>query len=235
MKTMISRLNEWDEMIFRLFNQHFYRRSLYVLLTKITHLGGARITIFTLLLLLVFGKDPYQTLAKAAAFSLFISHIPVQIGKHLFRRDRPYLTLSNTFVVKNPLKDHSFPSGHSTAIFAATTPFYGWDSHSYLYIVTPFFTCCFFKDFFRTPLPKRCHCWYIIRLYHWDHLFFFIPFINIYKKITSLVGSDFLHYASSFKISALSVRSQGTSRSVTSEVTISSCLMVDWTTQDQAL
>ncbi|HSH24255.1 MAG TPA: phosphatase PAP2 family protein [Massilibacterium sp.] len=123
MKTMISRLNEWDEMIFRLFNQHFYRRSLYVLLTKITHLGGARITIFTLLLLLVFGKDPYQTLAKAAAFSLFISHIPVQIGKHLFRRDRPYLTLSNTFVVKNPLKDHSFPSGHSTAIFAATTPF----------------------------------------------------------------------------------------------------------------
>lgn len=123
MKTMIGRLTEWDQSIFRLFNQHFHRRSVYMLLTKITHIGGARITIATLLLLLLFAPDPYATYAKAAAFALFFSHLPVQIGKHLFRRNRPYLTLSNTFVVHNPLKDHSFPSGHSTAIFAATTPF----------------------------------------------------------------------------------------------------------------
>ncbi|MEH7525337.1 phosphatase PAP2 family protein, partial [Bacillus sp. JJ1503] len=35
---------------------------------------------------------------------------------------RPYLSLTNARVGENPLMDHSFPSGHTTAIFSIITP-----------------------------------------------------------------------------------------------------------------
>lgn len=41
----------------------------------------------------------------------------------LYPRLRPYLALPDTNTFRNPLKDHSFPSGHTTAIFASTVPY----------------------------------------------------------------------------------------------------------------
>jgi undecaprenyl-diphosphatase len=58
----------------------------------------------------------------ASALSLAVSHLPVQITKKLFPRKRPYLTLDQTRYPVNPLKDHSFPSGHTTAIFSLIIP-----------------------------------------------------------------------------------------------------------------
>jgi undecaprenyl-diphosphatase len=55
-------------------------------------------------------------------FSLIISHIPVAISKKMYPRKRPYLSLPDTNIGNNPLKDHSFPSGHTTAIFSIVTP-----------------------------------------------------------------------------------------------------------------
>lgn len=55
--------------------------------------------------------------------SLAVSHIPVAIAKKTYPRLRPYLALPDTHTFRNPLKDHSFPSGHTTAIFSVTVPF----------------------------------------------------------------------------------------------------------------
>jgi undecaprenyl-diphosphatase len=43
--------------------------------------------------------------------------------KRLYPRKRPYLALLETKVAANPLEDHSFPSGHTTAIFSVIIPF----------------------------------------------------------------------------------------------------------------
>ena len=51
-----------------------------------------------------------------------VGYIPVAIAKKLYPRQRPYIQLKHTKVLENPLKDHSFPSGHTTAIFSLVTP-----------------------------------------------------------------------------------------------------------------
>jgi undecaprenyl-diphosphatase len=66
--------------------------------------------------------DISKVAAYSSALSLAISHIPVQLVKKLFPRKRPYLMIEETKVPLNPLKDHSFPSGHTTAIFSVIIP-----------------------------------------------------------------------------------------------------------------
>ncbi|UUZ83211.1 phosphatase PAP2 family protein [Paenibacillus sp. P26] len=54
--------------------------------------------------------------------ALAASHLPVAIIKKKYPRLRPYLVLPDTHTCKKPLTDHSFPSGHTTAIFSLTVP-----------------------------------------------------------------------------------------------------------------
>ena len=61
--------------------------------------------------------------AIATAISLAISHIPVQILKRWYPRKRPYLTIQDAKYPVHPLQDHSFPSGHTTAVFSVFIPF----------------------------------------------------------------------------------------------------------------
>ncbi|MFC4022193.1 phosphatase PAP2 family protein [Oceanobacillus longus] len=109
--------------LFKYINQFFERRHLNLFLRTITHLGDAKWTISILLLFILFSSSSIQLTAIASAISLTISHIPVALAKKLFPRRRPYLALPQIDVTDNPLKDHSFPSGHTTAIFSIVTPF----------------------------------------------------------------------------------------------------------------
>lgn len=86
-------------------------------------MGGATFTIVTVLLMVALTNGPVRLTAIASAVALTISHIPVAIVKKLFPRKRPYLVLDEIFVTDKPLKDHSFPSGHTTAIFSVIIPF----------------------------------------------------------------------------------------------------------------
>ncbi|WP_087972179.1 phosphatase PAP2 family protein [Oceanobacillus rekensis] len=104
-------------------NHYFNHRKLNLFFRTITHLGGAKFTITAILLLILFTSNSIQLTVIASAISLTISHIPVACTKKLFPRKRPYLNLPQINVTENPLKDHSFPSGHTTAIFSIITPF----------------------------------------------------------------------------------------------------------------
>jgi len=66
---------------------------------------------------------PWSRAGLQAAVALAISHVPVAIVKKLYPRIRPYLAIPETITFRNPLTDHSFPSGHTTAIFSVTVPF----------------------------------------------------------------------------------------------------------------
>lgn len=92
-------------------------------LNRITHLGGATATLLVTLCLSIFAAEPWNSVAMQSFVALTLSHLPVAIIKKKYPRLRPYLVLPATNICRKPLADHSFPSGHTTAIFSVTLPF----------------------------------------------------------------------------------------------------------------
>ncbi len=104
-------------------NRHFDKRPLNLFFRIVTNLGGADLTIAATFLLILCSFGEPKLTAIASALALSASHIPVHIMKQLFPRKRPYLMIEKTKCPANPLQDHSFPSGHTTAIFSVVTPY----------------------------------------------------------------------------------------------------------------
>jgi undecaprenyl-diphosphatase len=108
--------------LFRWINRYYDHKSLNSLFHFITHAGGARFTIGTTIIILLFSYYFSSYLGPILAIALMVSHIPVAILKRLYPRKRPYLVLEQTKVMACPLSDFSFPSGHTTAIFSIVIP-----------------------------------------------------------------------------------------------------------------
>lgn len=108
--------------IFLGMNSLFHQKALNRYFRSSTHLGGAFCTIFASLLPIVFGEGNIRLAGAASALALLLSHLQVLLIKKLYPRKRPYITLKQAKVLNNPLKDHSFPSGHTTAVFSVITP-----------------------------------------------------------------------------------------------------------------
>jgi len=117
---------ETDRRIFRGINQHFQNKRLNGFFRTATHAGGARFTISSILLLILCSYGQLRLVAVSGAAALAISHLPVHFIKKWYPRKRPYIILENTYFPANPLQDHSFPSGHTTAIFSLMLPFVLW-------------------------------------------------------------------------------------------------------------
>ncbi len=86
----------------------------------ITHFGGLTFSVCLFLVLFLLLRENRLLLVEGP-LALISSHVLVQIGKKGCSRRRPYLKESDIHVVDRPLKDFSFPSGHSAAIFAWST------------------------------------------------------------------------------------------------------------------
>jgi len=123
MRQLIFKLQKLDQGLFQWINGRIHNRFLNFFLYYLTNLGGATFTISTSLLIWAFSSPPWSTAGAQAAVALAISHIPVAIAKKLYPRIRPYLALPDTNTFRNPLSDHSFPSGHTTAVFSIAIPF----------------------------------------------------------------------------------------------------------------
>lgn len=108
--------------LFQKVNRHFDKKALNLFFRTITNAGGAVMTIAAAILMILLTANETRMTAIASALSLAVSHLPVQIAKKLFPRKRPYLALDQTKCPVNPLRDHSFPSGHTTAIFSLIIP-----------------------------------------------------------------------------------------------------------------
>ena len=123
MEIWLKRAQICECFLFRSLNNRFHRKWLNGYFRFITHLGGAAVSISVCLLLLFLPFETLKAASLASALALALSHIPVALLKKLYPRKRPYLQIINSYVLQNPLRDHSFPSGHTTAIFAISTPF----------------------------------------------------------------------------------------------------------------
>jgi undecaprenyl-diphosphatase len=123
MTRVIDWLQQHENQVFLWVNQRNQFTLIDMIMKRITHLGGASITIASTLSLALFAHGLWRMLAFQALIALAVSHIPVAIFKKKYPRLRPYLVIPQTKICKNPLADHSFPSGHTTAIFAVIVPF----------------------------------------------------------------------------------------------------------------
>lgn len=91
-------------------------------LTTVTHMGGATFTLTTALLCALLAPTPWQTTGWQSFTAIIVSHLPVAIVKRAIKRLRPYQALPSVNTGRQLLRDGSFPSGHTTAIFAWMTP-----------------------------------------------------------------------------------------------------------------
>lgn len=123
MNRLVVKLLQWEHGVFKFINGRLHNRFLNFWLYYLTHLGGATFTISCSLLLWFVAPAPWGNVAFKSLVALAVSHIPVAIAKKLYPRVRPYIKLPGTNTFRNPLTDHSFPSGHTTAIFSVTVPF----------------------------------------------------------------------------------------------------------------
>lgn len=126
MEKWINRLRFHEDRLLiwlnRRFNHTFAYRFLHRWLSLITHMGGATFTICCSLLIAFIGRNEISTVGWKCLAALAISHLPVALLKNKFKRLRPYQSLPNVNIGIKPLADPSFPSGHTTAIFALVTP-----------------------------------------------------------------------------------------------------------------
>ncbi|MBU9713758.1 phosphatase PAP2 family protein [Evansella tamaricis] len=123
----MNRLVGWlvtsDTHVFHYVNQQMRCRAFDYILPKLTHLGGATSTISSLLLIMLLSGEIVRSWAIQALISLTVSHIIVHFIKKAYCRERPYRKLENVNLSSSPLKDYSFPSGHTTAAFSIVIVF----------------------------------------------------------------------------------------------------------------
>lgn len=123
MSRVVSWLQQHENELFFWVNRRMRHAVLDRVFTVITHMGGASATIVACLSIALVMKGEWRLAAWQALIALAASHIPVAWVKKKYPRQRPYIVHPGVNLCKNPLKDHSFPSGHSTAIFSVVIPF----------------------------------------------------------------------------------------------------------------
>jgi undecaprenyl-diphosphatase len=122
MGKVVHWLQNHERRMFCWVNQRIQHSFLDAFFSKITHLGGATATILISICIAIFAHGALRIAGIQSLIALTVSHIPVAIIKKKYPRLRPYLVLPQTIIGKNPLTDHSFPSGHTTAIFSTMIP-----------------------------------------------------------------------------------------------------------------
>lgn len=123
MMRKIQSLYQFDCRVFQEINSHFDKRIMNLFFRTITQFGSALFVSVAAVLLVILTSNQTRLTAISSAVALALSHIPVQLVKKLYPRKRPYLQIEKTKFLPNPLKDHSFPSGHTTAVFSVIVPF----------------------------------------------------------------------------------------------------------------
>jgi len=87
----------------------------------LTNLGSAANTVAICLLMIGIGNTFIRNVGTRALIALTISHLIAQALKKTVTRERPKDVLTDINTFKIPLDRYSFPSGHTTAVFAIAT------------------------------------------------------------------------------------------------------------------
>lgn len=122
MSRIYQLLQQVERPLFLYVNIRWNRAALNWLFHMFSIVGGATFSLAFSLLIGLFAPEPWQTVGWQALAAIAVSHVPVAIAKRSAPRLRPYQVFPHINTSRKPLKDPSFPSGHTTAGFALLTP-----------------------------------------------------------------------------------------------------------------
>lgn len=123
MNRLVKWVAERETAWFHFFNRTLKCRPLDILFPRLTHLGGPVIAIGSLIAALILTANAYRMWVVEALVSLSVSHVFIHFVKKYYRRKRPYDRLESVHMYTGPLRDFSFPSGHTTAAFSIAVAF----------------------------------------------------------------------------------------------------------------
>jgi undecaprenyl-diphosphatase len=156
----MARVMDWlqrhENQVFLWVNQRKQVTFIDIIMQRITHLGGASVTIAATLSLSLLAHNIWKMIALQALIALAVSHIPVSIFKKKYPRLRHYLVLQQTRTSKNPLAYHSFHSGHTTAIFASVVPFVMYTPYLAFILLPIAFTVAYSRVYLGLHYPSDC-------------------------------------------------------------------------------
>jgi undecaprenyl-diphosphatase len=122
MSRIYRMLQEVERPLFLHVNIRWNRSALNWLFHILSLIAGATFSLCISLAAGLFAPDPWNHAGWTALAAVVVSHIPVAFAKKIAPRLRPYQVFPQIITNRHPLKDPSFPSGHTTAAFAMLTP-----------------------------------------------------------------------------------------------------------------
>ena len=126
-----------DNLIFDYFHNKIKSDFIDKFFILITHLGGFRFLTLLSLFCIFVRPNLNPVLGWELTAVLLSSHFFVHILKRLINRKRPYEKLAGIENLVEPFESYSFPSGHTTASFAAAvTLSFAFPQLSILFIFT---------------------------------------------------------------------------------------------------
>lgn len=111
----------FDDKFIDIINNKLNNKFLDKFMLIFTNFGGVIFTTCFTLVLILLGKGKARFVGLQIGMTLIISQTITYSLKALLGRDRPYDILKNLNTFDIILKDHSFPSGHTSASFAIAT------------------------------------------------------------------------------------------------------------------
>lgn len=121
MNQIKGRLYNTDLNTLLLFNISIKCKVLDRIMPLITYIGSAAFTTSCCLMVIVMGTGNVRNIGIRALIALVVSHILVRLLKNSVCRLRPKDVLPNINTFNVSLDYYSFPSGHTTAVFAIAT------------------------------------------------------------------------------------------------------------------
>jgi undecaprenyl-diphosphatase len=115
-------LMKMESALFLHVNIRWNHKWLSVLFLILSIMGEAVFSLGVSLAAALMAPPPWDRVGWQSLASVALSHVPVQLTKRSAPRQRPYQVFPQANTRRNPLKDPSFPSGHTTAAFALLTP-----------------------------------------------------------------------------------------------------------------
>lgn len=118
MSKLVNRWVAYDQRWFFFVNKQLRNKLFDIIMPRLTHMGGGRFLLSLLAIVFLLSEGELRLWTVQALFSLMVSHLIARVIKKAWARTRPYNALANAMLTANPMKDYSFPSGHTTAAFS---------------------------------------------------------------------------------------------------------------------
>ncbi|CAM3846969.1 phosphatase PAP2 family protein [Alkalicoccus chagannorensis] len=117
MATFLERLQRWDAALFRAVHQGLRSRVMDIFMPRLTHLGGPTFSALLMLAIAWYSARTVYDLFLPTLVALLVTQLLVTALKNIYARMRPYDRFAFVQLLAKPLKDYSFPSGHTAAAF----------------------------------------------------------------------------------------------------------------------